>query len=84
MVTTSITDNRTDQLTASIRPYWQQPLGDVAEALVRYEYGIVNFDKNNLTSDISDSRLNNITLSLSNLIKDQRLTWSLDVERQAS
>jgi hypothetical protein len=78
----SITDNRTDQLTASIRPYWQQPLGDVAEALVRYEYGIVNFDKDNLTSDISDSRLNNITLSLSNLIKDQRLSWSLDVERQ--
>ena len=77
--------NRTNQLTAAFRPYWQQPIGSFAKALIRYEYGFVDFfnsDKEIPEDDLSSSELNNILLSLSNLAKEQPLSWTLDFNNQ--
>jgi uncharacterized protein (PEP-CTERM system associated) len=73
----SIVGNRTDQLTFAVRPYWRHELGSYAEAQVHYEYGFVDFDDDKVKGRISDSDLNNISLSMKNLDDEDRLSWEV-------
>lgn len=76
--------NRTDQLTASARPYWRQPLGASAEALLQYEYGIVDFDEDKVEGITSDSQLNDIQFSVGTPTsdKDRLFSWSVKYVNQ--
>jgi hypothetical protein len=78
----TITGNRIDQLTASIRPSWYQPIGSYAEALLDYEHGIVNFDDVELPGTISDSRLDAVSLTVNNRSEAQRLSWKFNARGQ--
>jgi uncharacterized protein (PEP-CTERM system associated) len=78
----SITDNRTNQLTASIRPYIRQDIGSSAEALLRYEYGIVDFDDEKVEGIVSDSTLNNLSLIMRSIPEVERLSWSFNINNQ--
>ncbi|MCP4409857.1 MAG: TIGR03016 family PEP-CTERM system-associated outer membrane protein [Gammaproteobacteria bacterium] len=71
--------NRTDQLTASVRPYFKQALGSLAETLVQYEYGIVDFEDDKVVGTTSDSRLNDVLVAIASPTKDKDrlLSWSL-------
>lgn len=76
----NINTNRTDQLTASIRPYFKQALGSHAETLVQYEYGIVDFEDDKVIGTTSDSRLNDVLVAIASPTKgdeDRLLSWSL-------
>ncbi len=78
----SITKNRTNQLTASIRPYWRQKLGAYAEGVVRYEYGIVDFDDDKVQDITSDSEFNDIFLSINSMPQDRSFSWTLGYNSQ--
>jgi uncharacterized protein (PEP-CTERM system associated) len=74
------TGNRSDTFTANISPYWQQRLGNFAQAKIRYAYGIVDYldkeDSNNIDNNIQDSREHNVHLDLTDPLQ-RRLTWAL-------
>lgn len=76
----TITDNRTDQRTASIRPSWHQSIGSYAEVLLDYEHGIVRYDEN--VSGISDSSLDSASLAISSLSGERRLSWKISTQGQ--
>jgi hypothetical protein len=78
----TITGNRTNQLTGSIRPSWHQMLGSSAEALLDYEHGIVKYDSNKVSGITSDSRLNSLSLTLNSLARQQRLSWEVKARDQ--
>ncbi|MFZ0256486.1 MAG: TIGR03016 family PEP-CTERM system-associated outer membrane protein [Gammaproteobacteria bacterium] len=78
----AVTTNRTDVLTASVSPYWRQPLGSVAETLVRYQYGIVDFLDNQAFGETDDSRLHALSLAVNSLPKERRFSWSLQYGQQ--
>ena len=78
----TITDNRTDQFTASIRPSWHQSLGSHAEALLDYEHGIVRFDDDDATGSTADSQLDAASLTLNSLPGAGRLSWKFRVQGQ--
>ena len=73
------TGNRSDTFAAGISPYWQQRLGNVMQANLRYSYRIVNFlDKenaNNINNNIQDSREHNVRLDFTDPLQ-RRLTWA--------
>ncbi|MGB5259781.1 MAG: TIGR03016 family PEP-CTERM system-associated outer membrane protein, partial [Gammaproteobacteria bacterium] len=75
-----ITDNRTDQRTASIRPSWHQSIGSYAEALLDYEHGIVRYDEN--VAGLSDSSLDSASLAISSLSGERRLSWKIIAQGQ--
>ena len=87
-----ITDDRTNQLTASIRPSWYQSIGPNAEALLDYEHGIVKYNDNGvLTTDSSldsssvaiyDSILDSASLAIYSLAGEQRLSWKINTQGQ--
>jgi uncharacterized protein (PEP-CTERM system associated) len=72
--------NQSDAFTANVSPYWQQRLGNIAQAKIRYSYGIVDYlDKenlNNIDNSIQDSREHNVRLDLNDPLQ-RRLTWTL-------
>ena len=78
----TITGNRTDQLTASIRPAWHQPLGGSAEALLDYEHGLVRFDDGKVAGTTSDSRLDSASLTINSLSGERRLSWKINAQGQ--
>jgi len=73
----TITDNRTNQLTASVRPSWYQALGANAEALLDYEHGIVNYDDSKVEGTASDSSLDSASLVMNSLSEQRRLSWKV-------
>ena len=78
----TITDNRTDQLTASIRPSWHQSLGSYAEALLDYEHGIVKYDSGKVAGTTSDSQLDSVSLTANSVSEERRLSWKVNVADQ--
>ncbi|MGB7933359.1 MAG: TIGR03016 family PEP-CTERM system-associated outer membrane protein [Gammaproteobacteria bacterium] len=78
----TITDNRTDQLTASIRPSWHQSLGSNAESLLDYEHGIVKYDSDKVAGTTSDSQLDSVSLTANSLSEERRLSWKVNVADQ--
>jgi hypothetical protein len=76
----SITDNRTSQRTASIRPSWYQPIGSNAEALLDYEHGIVRYDDN--VASAADSSLDSASLAIYSLSGERRLSWKINIQGQ--
>ncbi len=80
----NLTDNRTDQLTASIRPYWRQDIGTFAEALAQYRYGIVDFQDDKVVGITSDSALNDLLVSVNSPTRDsyRLLNWALKYSLQ--
>ena len=78
----TITDNRTDQLTASIRPSWHQSLGSNAEALLDYEHGIVKYDSGKVAGTTSDSQLDSVSLTANSVSEERRLSWKVNVADQ--
>ena len=78
----AITGNRTDQLTASVRPSWYQPIGSYAEALLDYEHAIVRFDKDAMAGSSADSRLDSASLTINSLAGARRLSWKFNAQGQ--
>ena len=78
----TITSNRANQLTASIRPSWHQMLGSNAEALLDYEHGLVKYDSGKVAGITSDSNLNAVSLTANSVSEARRLSWKINVADQ--
>jgi hypothetical protein len=78
----TITGNRTNQLTGSIRPSWHQEIGSNAEALLDYEHGIVNYDSGKVAGTTSDSDLDSVSLTLNSITGAERLSWLVNTQDQ--
>ena len=80
----TLTGNRTDQLTARIRPYWYQPIGSYAEALLDYERGFVKYDDDNsvLNTNTEESILDAASLTINSLPGARRLSWKISIREQ--
>ncbi|MGB5441736.1 MAG: hypothetical protein WBN57_03800, partial [Gammaproteobacteria bacterium] len=81
---TSITRNRTDRLTARIRPDWYQPIGSYAEALLDYERGFVKYDDDNnvLNLNTEESILDAASLTINSLAGARRLSWKIRLREE--
>lgn len=79
----SDTDNRTDVGIFSISPWWQQPIGNFADSVVRYTFGLVeyfNSDNNGDTeTETNNSHSNDVTWTLSDARQSQ-LGWQTNYE----
>lgn len=78
----AITGNRTDQLTASVRPSWRQAIGSYAEALVQAERGTVRYDDGKVEGTTSDSELTSASLTVNSLSQQRRLWWKTAADYQ--
>ena len=79
----TITSNRTNQLTASVRPLLGTSLlGSNAEALLDYEHGLVKYDSGKVAGITSDSRLDSVSLTANSVSEEGRLSWKVNVADQ--
>ena len=77
-----VTGNRTDETTWRVSPWWRQPVGASAEAVLRYTAGATDFDFDNAANrlDAADSDLERLDASVGSSRREGR-TWSADYLR---
>lgn len=71
----SVTDNRSDVITASVSPYVRQKFGSSTQALARYRYGIVNYNDDDVEGFTSDANVNSGLVALGSPPEGKRLSW---------
>ena len=73
------TGNRTDVGRWQASPWWQQPLGDAAEATLRYTVGQSDFKNNeNDASNLEDSDVQRFDFALGTPLEAEGWTWGVD------
>lgn len=86
----ALTGNQVTANRFGLSPYWRQNLGGWGEALLRYRYEEVRYDRNEdglaeaspQPVDLFDSRTNTIELNVNNRRKASTLLWNLDYSHQ--
>lgn len=69
------TDNRTDVGTLQVTPWWRQPVGNMAESVVRYTYSRVDyFNTDDTSTDVENSYTNRIDWTLEDS-SQSRVGW---------